>query len=410
MPDPRLSQSSAPSDRCTLLLLCFCLLTGCGSEKPAAPPKSVPAAPAAASSALSPVEARARLVAAVNTSPDNPNAYLKLAQFDRDNNNLPDAEATFQTLRQKFPRFFEGTYQLGLLYLNTSRNEEAIAPLKAAVELKRDHVEAHTMLGLAYFRLGRYPDALKAAQEANRLNPNEAAPYLLMARIYSNKGTAEQVTNAVQAYLKRSNTPAPGYYFLARLYYRRADKPKALDYIRRAVRLDPENPDYIAMQGRIYGELGTPAEQAEGRQYLEQALTRKPDDWEIHEALGRLLMREQMFEEAIGHFRAALKTAPNMGPILYTLGQALQRAGHTEEGQRVLTEYQAYREYTQGLESRKRAVQSAPQDRSRHYALVEFCLKYRQYEAATAFLADAERKFGADAASRQLKARLQAPR
>jgi len=388
-----------------LALICVAL-AGCRSSAPA-PPPPLPAVPSTASApSLAPVEERARLVAALVTSPDDPSVYLRLALFDRSANNLSGAEQTLKALRKKFPRFFEGVYQLGLLYLHSGRNAEAIAPLQAAVVLRRDHAEAWTMLGLAHFRSGHYPEALQAAQAAIRIDPKEAAPYLLLARIYSNRGTAQQTMDAVQAYLKRSNTPAPGYYFLGRLYYRRADKRNAVEYLRRALDSDPENPDYLAMLGRVYCELGDAGERVEGKSLLEQALARRPNDWETHEVLGRALMRERRFEEAIPHFRAATQHAPNMGPLLYALSQALLRAGHTDEGQRVLTEFQAYREYTQGLERLKRAREAAPDDRSRHYALVRFCLSYRQYAAAAAFLDEAVRQFGDDATTRQLKARL----
>ncbi len=104
-------------------------------------------------------ETRARLAAAVQAAPQDPRAYLRLALFDRDANNLPAAEQELRALWHKFPRFAEGPYQLGLLYLNLGQNDEALAPLQAAARLLPNQADPQVMAGLACFRLERYEEA-----------------------------------------------------------------------------------------------------------------------------------------------------------------------------------------------------------------------------------------------------------
>jgi tetratricopeptide (TPR) repeat protein len=387
------------------------LCSGCGA-RPAAPavPAPHPRPVSAPPPGLSAVEARAQLVGAIRIRPDDPQASLNLALFDRDAGDTPQAEQELTALWKRFPHFAAGPYHLGTLSLNLGRNEAALPPLRAAADLAKEDAEIQVMAGLACFRLGRYEEARQYAQRAIRIDPQSASPYLLLTRIYSNHGTAAQSQAALNAYLKRAKDPAPGYYLMGRFYYRQFDPADAERCLQRALAADPKNADYLAMLGHIYGDLKNGARLTEGIALYAQALAIRPDDWETQAALGRALMQRQQWEPAISHLQAATRLAPDPGPILYSLGQALLRGGHADEGRRMLVEYQAYRDYTSGAEKFKQQAAAHPQDRSRRIAWARFCLQYGQYAAAETVLSEIARRFGEDDTLRQLSARIQADR
>jgi thioredoxin-like negative regulator of GroEL len=75
----------------------------------------------------------------------------------------------------------------------------------------------------------------------------------------------------------------------------------------------------------------------------------------------------------------------------------------------MLAQHRAYQEYTQGVESRKRALRARP-ERAGYYELARFCLAYGQYAAARSALETAAQRFGEDAGSRALRAQIEATR
>lgn len=347
-------------------------------------------------------ETRARLAAEAELAPEKPAPALRLALFDRDHGAVPQAEQELQAIRRRFPDSAEASFQLGTLYVNAGNAAEAAAPLRDAAQHEPGRADIQVMAALACFRLSRYGEAERYARAALKADPNSAAAWLLLARIYSNSGSAAQSRSAIQEYLKRATDPAPGRYLLARMYYRQADAPNAERALRTALQAHPEEGDYWALLGHVYGDLNNGARLTEAVTCYKKALELKPRDAETHAALGRALMREQQWEQAVAELRTAIRNAPDPGPLLYSLGRSLLRAGHAEEGNAVLVQYQAYQEYIRGAAQRKGAVQANPKDCASRYALVRFCLHFRQYGAAKAALDAADLSCRKETAWQQL--------
>ena len=343
-------------------------------------------------------EKRARLVAKAELSPDDPAPALILALFDREQGALPEAEQELRAVRKRFPNSVEAAYQLGALYLNAGRNEEAAEPLLDAAGRAQERAEIQVIAALACFRLNRYTEAERYARATLRVDPANSAAYLLLARVYSSHGTAAQSQAAIHAYLSRASDPAPGYYLLARMYYRQGDAANAESSVRRALQAHEGEADYWALLGRIYGDLNNGARLNEAIPCYQKALAIKPHDSEIHAALGRALMRSQQWEPAVQELRLAMQAAPDPGPLLYSLGHSLLRAGHAEEGQDILNQYQAYQEYHRLSTRLKGAIKADPNDHQSRYALVRLCLQYRQTAAATTALKEAAPVCGKDPA------------
>ncbi len=392
------------------LLAAFALAAGlgCGSRHaPAASnAKPVQATPASVTVAPPPTadQVRAQLTEAVKTMPDDPNAQLELALFYRNTNDLPAAERELNACWQRFPRFPRAPYYLGLLYLTHSREADAVAPLQAAAALAPHDPQVQINAGLACFRTGQRDQALRYAQAAIRIDPQVAEAYMLLARLYDHHGTANLALANLQTYLRYSPNPAPGYYLLGRIYASQADRDKALLWTQRAVTADPKNAEFLLTLGRIYYELYNATHADDGIRCYQQALELDPNYSDAHLYLGRALVRQRKWEEAIPHFQAALRTASDTGPIYYDLGQALIKTGQIDEGQKALAAYNTYREYNDGVAKLRSDIAAAPQDRARRYAIARFCLHYHQYNEAMAELREAVRKLGPDDTLGQLMA------
>jgi len=73
---------------------------------------------------------------------------------------------------------------LGSLLVTLDHAEEAIIPLRKAVELASTNSQCHLRLGTAYLHLNRLDEAQKELLEAVRLNPRDATAHYQLGRYY----------------------------------------------------------------------------------------------------------------------------------------------------------------------------------------------------------------------------------
>jgi tetratricopeptide (TPR) repeat protein len=365
---------------------------------PATPPSNTPT--------LSVIEARDILAGAAAKFPNDPLRHLELALFDMKTGDLAEAERQLRQMIRRFPKFQRAPHHLGMLYLTQGRIQEALPPLRIAATLAPEDAQAQANVGQVLLRLGSPEEARRFADRALKADPRLPDTYLLLSRINDRHGTANQAIEYAKRYLELSGNPAPGLFLIGRTYARQADSANAEAWLIRARDAAPNNPEIWLTLGRVYYEMMKNTHRGEGIKCFEKVLELSPRDWEANLWLGRARMDEGRFTDAIAHFRLAQANAPQPGPIYYDLGQALIKAGQTEEGQKALATFQSYREYTKGIEKLRAEAEKAPRDRSRRYAMVRFCMQHRQYRAALSLLNETEQALGADATLRQLRAEL----
>jgi tetratricopeptide (TPR) repeat protein len=107
----------------------------------------------------------------------------------------------------------------------------------------------------------------------------------------------------------------------------------ALDFIRRAITLNPTAAQYHASLGAALATLGRTQEAIE---IYHRALVLQPDLLDAHANLGTALMKIGKFELAIESLQTALRIGPNNFKLLDALGSALSQAGSHEQAVEIL--------------------------------------------------------------------------
>jgi tetratricopeptide (TPR) repeat protein len=379
------------------------VLCGCHSRQSPAAPVVAEKAANLSPVTLSVTEARTALAEAIRFSPADPAAQLELALFDARANFLADAEREMKACWRRFPRYARAPYQLGMLYLTHAREADAVTCLQAAAALSPSDAQVQWNAGLACFRAGDPQGAIRYLNSALAIDPQVPEPYLLLARCYDHQGTARLSLENVRLYLERSGDPAPGYYLMGRIYSRQADRDHAREWLQRAVQADPNSAEFWTALGRVYFELFNATHARDGIECYQKALALDPNNWAAHQYLGHALLDQHQYEAAVTHLRAALQNCPDPGPLYYDLSQALLKGGHEEEGRKTLATYQGYRDYQEGVNRLNRAIDAAPQDRARRYALARFCLAHHQPTAAQSVLEETARRLGVDPTLQRLQ-------
>jgi tetratricopeptide (TPR) repeat protein len=82
-------------------------------------------------------------------------------------------------------------FYLGLVYQQTSRNDEALAEFKDALRWDPKNFPANLLLGRMYIKQQKAADALPLLQKAAKLHPDATDPHRLLADAYTQLGRPE---------------------------------------------------------------------------------------------------------------------------------------------------------------------------------------------------------------------------
>lgn len=190
----------------------------------------------------------------------------------------------------------------GLIFSKLNRFDEAQAAYERVLELDPAYRSAWFNLGHNAFLQGQYRDALGFYQkEAATLDTSpEASPLLLqIGRAYARLGVPDSARRAYEQALAADSANAQAYHWLSELDAQAGELAQALDHARRALRLNPDHPEYR------YG-------------------------------VGGLLFRTGAVEEAVGHLEAVVRQQPWHAGAHYNLGRALMTLGRRDEAQSYL--------------------------------------------------------------------------
>lgn len=253
--------------------------------------------------------------------------------------------------------------------------DKAIAAYARAVQEIPEDPESHKYLGLALLESRRYSDALKVYSRAHQLSPDDPVPLEksadVLERLGRLKDAAQQYIKVADIYLgqqrdiekaisnfERATLLTPGllqthlrlaqlyertgrkraavmqYLILAFNFQRGNDKPKALQAIERALRLEPSNPQVLNARKAIEsdalmqvptGDEPTPDAKvgANGNLFPEEEVV--TSDANPEGPLGEIT------EKALAHLaEAMLESGLSMGEAMVIQGIELQKIGENQ--------------------------------------------------------------------------------
>jgi tetratricopeptide (TPR) repeat protein len=179
------------------------------------------------------------------------------------------------------------------------RTEEGLAAMRAAVEAFPDALEAHVAHGDMLRRESRFEEAAAAYDRAVALI-DKAEP--LHWPLYYQRGIA---------------------------YERSKQWDRAEADFRKALALEPDQPDVLNYLGYSWVEQGSNLDEAE--EMIQRAVDQRPDDGYIVDSLGWVLFRFGEFERAAKHLERAVELRPVDPVINDHYGDALWMVGRKTE-------------------------------------------------------------------------------
>ncbi len=305
---------------------------------------------------------------------------------------LEGARQAYEQALKLAPQRVDALANLGLVYLNLGRNEQAIAYLGKALALQPKLADVRLFLGLAYFRAGqieaaqralttvleaqpKHPQALhlsglcwlkldqlqegiSALEAALQANPGNVDAAYTLATAYVGNGDIERA-EALLAGALSGQSSAEVHLVRGSLLNARREAKAALQELTKAKELKAHLPTLRTQMGYAYLLL---VEYEKAANEFLTELAQNPTDFHANAYLGWLYIQEKRYPEAAERLAAVLRQKPDNATILYQLGQIQHINGQVEKA----------------VETLERAVNLRPEFISAHVLLARVYSKLKR--------------------------------
>lgn len=165
--------------------------------------------------------------------------------------------------------------RLGYYYSSAKEYGKAVKTLKRVVELNPDNPYSNYLLGLAYLDSGDRKKGLRCLEKVLELKPDFYEVHFHIGVVYDVSGQFEKAEQELEKAIAIKPDFATALNYLGYSYADRGVKlDKAEEYIRRAMREEPENPAYMDSLGWTLYKKG---KYEEAVKYLEEAYSKSTD-------------------------------------------------------------------------------------------------------------------------------------
>jgi len=240
-------------------------------------------------------------------APDSAAAHAGLARVARARGDLAAAVTHFRRALEIQPQADLLHYQLGLVLRDLGDGDAARAEL-----------------ALAGRRAEVFSDPL-----AEKLVPESVGSLLGRGGRALARGDREGAIAAFRAALEEAPENLTARENLASVLLGQGEVEEALTLYREALQLSPERP--VAHLNLAKALLASGGDRSEAIELLGKALDLAPDYGQAHGVLGEVLLSQERFAEAEGHFAQAIAAAPGNGEAHLGRGRTLARLGRLTE-------------------------------------------------------------------------------
>jgi Flp pilus assembly protein TadD len=252
--------------------------------------------------------AQAELMKVTAIQPRNLGARRTLALIYAAKGDTAELATELERVQELAPEDLEVKLDLGSAYQRIGDNEKAIGAYEDVVKRQPKNVQALKMLGDCYRRHKDPEKAIAAYQKAKKLAPEDPRPYFLLGAAYQEAGDDTRAEAVFQDAQQFKRYLGEAWINLGSLAFRRGDLSKANWYLSRAVLRAPTRPKAHFNYALV---LSAKKERDRALDELKIAGDLDPQDPEIPYLTGVILLRQGRLDDAKRAFEDALKRRPD---------------------------------------------------------------------------------------------------
>jgi tetratricopeptide (TPR) repeat protein len=252
-----------------------------------------------------------------------------------------DLETLWRDTLAKNPGCWMAQNNLGTVFADKGRYDEAIKYYRKAIQLNPNFSEAQYGLGLAFAAQGRLDEAIENYRKAIQINPDYRDALNDLGNALASKGRFDEAIGNYRKAIRINPNYAEARYNLGNALAAQGQLDEAIENYYKAIRI---NPNYAEAQNNLGIALADKGRFGEAIEAFRKAIQSKPDFSEALNNLGGVLLNQGRFDEAIENYRKAIQSKPNFSEALNNLGTTLAAQGR----------------YDEAIENYRKAIQSKP--------------------------------------------------
>jgi tetratricopeptide (TPR) repeat protein len=264
---------------------------------------------------------------------EEPQALLTLGQLLGSHQEFSLAERAFSRAAALLADSFQAQFNLGLTLYQEHKMEQAAGPLARAAELQPQSFEVNYLLGVVLSQARSKADAIRRLRVARELRPHHASVLAILGLLYVEEGYSIDAIEALEESVKLEPSNVNLSLLLVRAYHENFEFDKALATARSAA---SRFRDSAEAQFRLGYELETAGLFDEAQQAFERVLTVRSAYAEAHLALGRLQVKNGLYQDAKKHLDEALRSAPNNPEARLEMAKAMVATKELARAQQIL--------------------------------------------------------------------------
>ena len=187
------------------------------------------------------------------------------------------------------------------------RLDLAEGELRRALAADPDDPIGHALLALCHRWAERLEEATREAEEAVRLGPDLAFCHYVLARVLNDRGQDRQALAAAQEAIRLDPDDADYFALLASIHLGKERWQAGLEAADQGLEVDPEHDGCANLRALALTQLGKPEAAAST---VEGVLARDPENPLSHATQGWAQLHRGAYDQALIHFREALRLDP----------------------------------------------------------------------------------------------------
>lgn len=256
-------------------------------------------------------------------------AYLLIAMDKKE-----QAAAQLDKILENAPADNRTRLELAGIFENLGKTDKAIEILRKNIsEDPRDN-HSRLTLGYLYFRHERLPEARDALEKHVAQEPDSYSGSVMLARLYRAMDEVD-LARAMYERVLELNWSFPQALDAAEFYEQIREYDRAVDLYRKLLEEEPDNETCRRKLAGLYMLLGKPDQAVLELEALKKT-SQEPEKVDL--AIGRLLLEQKKYKEAIHHFGRMLVAYPGLDIVRPLMALAYYESGDGKGAKKVLAQ------------------------------------------------------------------------
>lgn len=304
-----------------------------------------------------------QLKAAYDLKPEDEKIALELSKSNVHEGDLDDAIEILSPLTQNNPNLYEAWEVMAEAQSQRGEMEKALDAAKKAIEINPFSTKPYLMSGKIHLDHGNLDKALEHAKKAVSQNKKDADAILFLARVLHQQGEERQALAALEMTNHCENVTVQTMIEHVNLVKEINGGSYAKELIASLSNKYPENVELLKLLAAAQAENG---DTSDAEKTAKRALQVDPNEPDLHIFLGKINAESGQLDQAINH-----------------LSQGITNKSDKMDGYLMLSKvYEQQREFSKALDALKQAMEAAPTDTRSYVAAANLYKNSKDYSSA----------------------------